>query len=379
MKNDNNNSAVNGVVSYATAKSINDQQFSKYHTKQGHGFSAEDANALSDQLRGRRVEKVGLNNAKNGADRIVNGIQIQTKYCKTACETVSAAFNNGHYRYPGMKLEVPADQYSNAVRLMSKRIAEGQVPGVTDPNMANQIVVKGKYTYSESVKIAKAGKIDSIKFDAKTQVVSCGIACGLSFTVNYLTAKSNGNSHKEAMKYASKEAAKAGGVTLITGVTAKQLLRTSVGRNFSALVTKCAKHAIDQAWKSPTGKKIITKLGSGAAGKAIGGAAAKNAFAKAASSNAVTGTVVLIGTAIPDVYKLCQGKISGREFAENTTCNAAGIGGGWAGATTGAAIGTCICPGIGTAVGGFIGGMIGGISGTAVTKKIFSCFKSKKK
>jgi hypothetical protein len=56
-------------------------QFSKYHNKKGgHGFAAEDANALNDRLRGRRVEKVGLSNAKNGPDRIVGGQAIQTKY-----------------------------------------------------------------------------------------------------------------------------------------------------------------------------------------------------------------------------------------------------------------------------------------------------------
>lgn len=56
-------------------------QIDKYHTMQGHGFAAEDANALHDTLRGKSVNKVGTDNAPDGADRIVDGVSIQVKYC----------------------------------------------------------------------------------------------------------------------------------------------------------------------------------------------------------------------------------------------------------------------------------------------------------
>lgn len=45
MKKDNLNEVVHGVASVASTKSINDTQWTKYHTKGGHGFAAEDANA----------------------------------------------------------------------------------------------------------------------------------------------------------------------------------------------------------------------------------------------------------------------------------------------------------------------------------------------
>ena len=95
MKKNNLNESVNGVASVASTKSINDTQWAKYHTKGGHGFAAEDANALADKWSGKHVDQVGVNNAKNGADRIVNGVEIQTKYCSTASTSIDAAFENG--------------------------------------------------------------------------------------------------------------------------------------------------------------------------------------------------------------------------------------------------------------------------------------------
>ena len=327
------NSTINGISSTASTQCTNDQQWTKYHSKQGHGFAAEDANAMWDRMHGKTVEKVGIDNSLNGADRISNGIQIQTKYCAEAAKSVNAAFENGTYRYGGMKLEVPSDQYDEAVRIMRGRISNGEVPGVNNPNMADQIVIKGHYTYDEAVRIAKAGNLDSIKFDIKTQSVACSFACGLSFAVSYCTAKSNGMSHTDALKYAGKQAAKSGATTMVTGVAAQQLLRTQVGRNFAAIATKTVKPVVQTAMKTEIGKQAITKTASVIAGKQVTGVAATNVVTKALRTNAVVNGVVFVGTTIPDVVNLCRGKISGAEFAENTTTNAAGVGGGWAGAS----------------------------------------------
>lgn len=369
------NSSVNGVASVASTQCTDDHQWTKYHSKQGHGFAAEDANAMWDRWHGKSVNKVGLDNSLNGADRICDGIQIQTKYCADASKSIGAAFENGTYRYNGMKLEVPSDQYDEAVRIMSGRISRGEVPGVTDPNMADQIVIKGHYTYDEAVRIAKSGNLDSIKFDIQTQTVACAFACGLSFIVTYCAAKSQGVSHTDALKIASKQAAKSGATTMVTGVAAQQLLRTEVGRNFAAVATKAIKPAVQAAMKSELGKQVVTKTATTIAGKQVAGAAAANVVTKALRTNAVVSTVVFVGTTIPDAVKLCRGKISGAEFAENTTTNAAGVGGGWAGASAGAAVGSMICPGVGTVIGGIVGGIGGGIGASLGIKKVFSLFK----
>lgn len=66
-----------GMKAYNSSETTSNQQISKYNTgangNTGHGFAAEDVNASFDQLKGKKVEKVGTNNKKNGADRIVNG------------------------------------------------------------------------------------------------------------------------------------------------------------------------------------------------------------------------------------------------------------------------------------------------------------------
>ena len=54
-------------------------QMDKFQAAQGHGFAAEQAN--------------------DGPDRMVNGVNIQTKYCHDAASSVQAAFENGQYRY----------------------------------------------------------------------------------------------------------------------------------------------------------------------------------------------------------------------------------------------------------------------------------------
>lgn len=374
MKN-NTKSTINGISSTASTQCTNDQQWKKYHSKQGHAFAAEDANAMWDCRHGKSVNKVGLDNSLNGADRISDGVQIQTKYCADAGKSVGAAFENRTYRYGGMKIEVPSDQYEEAIRIMRGRISNGEVPGVTDPNMADQIVIKGHYTYDEAVRITKAGNLDSVKFDIQTQSVACAFACGLSFAVTYCSAKSQGVSHTEALKIASKQAAKSGATTMVTGVAAQQLLRTEVGRNFAAAAIKTIKPAVQAAMKSELGKQVVAKTATAIAGKQVAGAAAANVVTKALRTNAVVSTVVFVGTTIPDAVNLCRGKISGVEFAENATTNAAGVGGGWAGASAGAAVGSMICPGVGTVIGGIVGGLGGGIGASLGMKKVFSLFK----
>ena len=106
------------------AQSLERTQLSKYHTKGGHGFAAEDANNLADQLRGKNATVVGKTNELNGTDRIVDGVHVQSKYFKSPSETVAAAFDpqTGLYRYKGQVLEVPKDQYETCIELMRKRI-----------------------------------------------------------------------------------------------------------------------------------------------------------------------------------------------------------------------------------------------------------------
>ena len=367
-----------GVASQASTHQLESKtQFTKYHSRGGHGFAAEDANAMYDRWHGRRVEMCGRDNSLNGADRIVDGVKYQTKYCQNANSSFSSAFDSstGQYRYSGMKLEVPSDQYAEVVSKMREAISQGKVPGVTDPNQANQIVAKGHYTYAQARNISKAGNWDSLKFDMQTQAVAVAFAGGIAGGISFIIALHRGATYAEALTEAAKTGGKAGAVAMVGGVASQQFLKTTLGRNCAAFATKAIKPGVKAAMKSEVGKKVLTKTASVIAGKQVAGAAATNVLTKALRTNAVTGAVMFVATSVPDVVKVCRGKLSVAEAAENAACNASGIGGGCAGASAGAAVGTMIFPGVGTVAGGIIGGIAGGIASSAAMKKIISFFK----
>ena len=307
MEKNVNNSTVNSASAASSAQSTNSyMQYTQYRNRQAHGWAAEDANAMADRLAGKRVEQVGRDNSRNGADRIVNGVQIQTKYCATAQDSVNAAFQDCRYRYSGMKLEVPKDQYDEAVKLMADKIRSGQVPGVTDPAAAGDMVVKGNCTYNEARNIAKAGNIDSIKFDVKTQAVTCGLTCGMSFLLTYVNSVRDGKTHKEALKEASFQAAKSGATAMVVGVGTQQLLRTAVGRSMAASATHASRTVVNVACKTQFGQQVMEKTASALVGKQIVGQAAKNVLTKGMRTNMVTGGVMLAAQTIPDAVKVLR-------------------------------------------------------------------------
>ena len=75
-KDDETRTASDALSAPLTAQALEKTQISKYHTKGGHGFAAEDANNLADTLRGKTAQVVGTSNESNGADRTVNGIRL---------------------------------------------------------------------------------------------------------------------------------------------------------------------------------------------------------------------------------------------------------------------------------------------------------------
>lgn len=112
---------VNGYVASLSVEATKENmQWTKYHSpKGGHGFAAEDGNALWERLNGHKVEFVGIDNAKNGADLLVDGVPVQLKYCKDAYSTVEACFDQeGMFRYSGEEIMVPKDQYEEAIARM---------------------------------------------------------------------------------------------------------------------------------------------------------------------------------------------------------------------------------------------------------------------
>jgi hypothetical protein len=358
------------------AKGLEKTQIGRYHTKGGISFAAEDANAFANRIRGKQVEVTGTSHEKDGADRIVDGVPIQTKYFSSASPTVENALDGttGEFRYEGQQLEVPKDQYNECVRIMRDKISAGKVPGVTDPNEAERIVRKGDVTYKQARNIARAGNIDSLLFDAKTQCITTGYVFAVTFAVHFAKRKWNGDKTEDAINGAIESAIAAGGSTLVTGILAAQVLRTRA----AALGVVAARNGVKAVSTTSVGKKAIERLAQASLGKAVYGAAAINRVAKLLRSNVITSTIATAVTSTPDFCRAAFSKsISWPQFTKSVVVNAGGVAagaGGWmGGAAAGAAIGSAV-PIIGTAAGGIIGGILGALGGgwlgTATTKGV---------
>ena len=91
-KKENTAPVQSGAVNADMNAAAQQTQMDKFQAAQGHGYAAEQANNLYDILTGKDAKIVGGDNAKDGPDRMVNGVNIQTKYCHDAASSVQAAF-----------------------------------------------------------------------------------------------------------------------------------------------------------------------------------------------------------------------------------------------------------------------------------------------
>ena len=351
-------------------------QISRYPSPGGHGFAAEDANNLNDKLRGKITEVIGISNELNGPDRVVNGVFVQSKYYRRAYDTVAAAFDSssGYYRYEGQALEVPKDQWEDCVKFMRKRIEQGKVRGSKNPADAEKIVRQGSVTYQQAKNIARAGNIDSLIFDAKTQIVTSISVFPISFAVTFAHSRRRGESLKDATLAALGCAVLSGSTMILTGVVSAQLLRTGIGV-FGATSVRNGVSAIS---RTSVGREVARRIATGSLGKSVTGAAAVNHVSKLLRTNAITAAIAAVVTSTPDFYRAAfKRSISWQQFAKNTTINAAGVVTGTAGWIGGAAVGSAF-PGIGTVAGGLAGGILGslgaGIGGTTAAKFLANKF-----
>lgn len=358
--------AVFGNVSGAGTMYFDD----KLASPRGHGFAAEHANHLADLYQGKDARIVGDDNARNGADRVVDGVQIQSKYCATGSRCIQECFENGQFRYwnpdgTPMQIEVPSDMYESAVQAMENRIQRGEVQGVTDPAEARNIVRKGHFTYAQVKNIAKAGTVESICYDAASGAIIARNAFGITVVLSFATAIWNGEDIDVALKSATVQGLKVGGTTFITVVLAGQLSKAGLN---SALVG--SSEAIVNAIGPKASALLVNAFRSGTN---IYGAAAMKSAAKLLRSNVITGVVSFAVLSIGDVGNIFMGRISGGQLFKNLVNTGATIAGGsagWAaGAAAGAAVGSVI-PIVGTATGGLIGGLLGAFGGGSLASGV---------
>lgn len=368
VKHDGADSGGLAVGNYGAVNKLYEEE--KFHANQGHGFAAERANHLYDILHGKDAKIVGDDNAKNGADRIVDGLKIQTKYCRSGQECVNACFENGKFRYYDkggpMQIEVPSDMYDAAIVAMEEKIKAGQVDGVTNAEEAKNIIRKGHFTYQQAKNIAKAGTVESLTYDAINGTIMATSAFGITTGLTLATSLWGGKEYKDALKEATYAGLKVGETSFVTTVLASQLSKAGLN---SALVNG------SEAIASLMGPKAAAVLVNAFRnGNNIYGAAAMKSAAKLIRGNAITGIVSVGVFSAEDIGHMFQGKISGKQCFKNVTNTAAktagGIG-GWvgcsaAGSAIGGTVGTFFVPGAGTAIGAAVGKIIGGLAGSVV-------------
>ncbi len=357
----------------ANAKSIEEivAQY-KFSAWQGHGFAAELGNNLSDKVKGKNAKIVGDNNLLNGPDRMIinrdgTAIFIQTKYHATASSGIGDCFDGitGLFRYVDadghpMQIEVPKDQYEEAVQLMRGKIKEGKVPGVTNPDDAENLVRKGNITYKAARNLAKAGTLESITYDATTGVVTASVTFGISAVLNYALCRINGADRKEAIKTAAKEGLHTGVLVFGTHVIASQLSKTALKDAFKTssetLVKACGNNFAESLVK--VAGKNAAEVGAGMTAKTL-----TETAAKALRTEAIFAAVTVIVFTIPDAVDLFNGRISKKQFIKNFAVTGVTIVAGTAGAIGGSALANLIVPGVGTIPGYVIGGILGGVGG----------------
>ena len=375
-RNKNNNIGAEagglGIGSYHTVNNQFEEE--KFHAYQGHGFAAERANTLYDKMTGHDGKIVGDDNAKNGADRIVDGIYIQSKYCATGSKCINECFEDGgkgnfRYMFDGkpMQIEVPSDKYEDALKTMEEKILRGQVDGVTDPKEAKNIVRKGHFTYAQAKNIAKAGTIDSLTYDAVNGVITATSAFGVTAMITLATSVWSGENFDDAIKLATYSGIKVGGTAFVTSVISAQLSKAGLN---SALVG--SSEAIVSVMGPKASAVLINAFRAGA--KPIYGAAAMKSAAKLLRGNAITAGVTFVVLSSFDVANIFRGRISGKQLFKNMVGTAATVGGGTGGWIAGAAAGSAILPGVGTVIGGIAGSFLGGAAAGKVSNAVVGEF-----
>lgn len=348
----------------------------------GHGFAAEDGNMLHDQISeamngrfgsvsdtSRNLDSNGRI-VKNGADRIVNGQAIQTKYYRTANESIRAGFENGKYKYidangKAMQLEVPKDQYEDAVRIMEDNIRYGKIPNETDPKRATEIIRQGSYTRQQAINLTKAGNIDSLTYDATNGVITASSSFGISAGITFATHIWNGEDVNIALQSAVYDGLKSGGVAFISSTVASQLSKAGLNAALGGM-----SDAVVQMIGPEGSAALVNAFRTG--GNIYGGAA-MNSASKLIRGNLIVSGVTVVVLSAGDVFSLFNGRISGEQLFKNITTTGASVAGGAAGFAAGAAIGSVV-PGIGTLVGGIVGSVIGGSASGSTTNFILDQF-----
>lgn len=357
-------------VQVGNVKTVNDiLAQSKFTTRQGHAFAAECANNLADNIKGKNAVVVGNDNMANGPDRkIINRdgtvTWIQDKYYMSAKASIDACFDElGNFRYVDgdnnpMQIEVPKEQYAEAVEYMRKKIEDGKIPNVSNPDEAETLVRQGAVTYKQAQNLAKAGTVESLTYDAINGTVSAAWSAGITTLVNYSVCCLNGMDSEEALRASVEEGLKSGLMEFGTAIIAGQLSKTGLINAFipqSEAIVKKFGPKFEEAILKTVGKNAFPEGGTAST--------LTSRAAKVLRTQAVVNVVSTIVFSVPDVIDMFSGRISKKQFVKNFAVTAISVVAGSVGYTAGGMVGNLVVPGVGTIPGAIVGSVLGGVAG----------------
>lgn len=315
--------AVFGSNTLSTRQAVVPANNSAENTTTGHGIMAEEALTIIDKVFGKDAEVVGRTNIKNGADRLTEGVFVQTKYYKTGKGCVSACFdskNDGMYRYYNddgtpMPIEVPSDMYDDAVKAFGTKISKGKVLGVTDTGDAENYIKQGDLTYQNSINLCKPFTTESLLFDVATGIVHCSCALGISAVVSFIIEyKRSEHNMKKSIVSALKSGLKVFGFTYIIHILCSQFARMKVFKSLFDISKNI--QADGSVGKNIQGVNNALSIVMG--GTTYSATAAINQISKMVRAGLFINIISMLIFLVPDTIRLILRKISVAEYLRNT-------------------------------------------------------------
>lgn len=311
--------AVVGCNDLSAVKSVDSANYAAVNSNSGHGIMAEEALNLIDRFTGKAAEIVGRSNEKDGADRLVDGVQLQTKFYSSGKGCVDACFadssEGGMYRYVNpdgspMPVEVPKDMYDEAVERFAKKITDGKVPGVNDAGEADKFVKASCLTYDDAKNLCRPMTSQSLLYDAATGIVHCSFAFGISAAVVFIITMRKSGSVKRSALAAVKTGIKVFGLAYVCHILSSQFARTE----FFASMWDIASSVESEGSAANVIMEINNGLSLASGGTMYSAATCVRRFSKALRVGFVINLLTVIVFLVPDIVRVCFGRISLGEF-----------------------------------------------------------------
>ena len=306
----------------------------------------------------------------------LNITSVSSRYCDDSEATARSLFDDdGTFLFDNSYVEVPPEQYDQIISSLKEKIKLGKVKTssgktIKNPDTILQNIKKGGLSYKQVRNIARAGNIDSLKFDIKTNAVSCSCSLGVSFAIGMALSIWGGQNIRQAFVTNLRSSLNSSLSSMLISVATAQVLRTSV----SAVGAGATTSVVGNLYGSSVGHRVIDSLASYSAGTALSSAGAVAQVSSLLRTNVISGAVTAAILTAPDFYRAIFAKsISWQQLTKNMALNIASIAGGTGGWLVCAAIGASagsVIPGAGTAVGGLVGGIAGAFAGSTVATRI---------